>query len=339
MRVQVYRVATVLSLLAAAAFAQQAGEVLEVFHFTNATGQQGMQEIGNAVRTVLELPQVSVQMDARTLTVQAAPSNLALAQWLFQEMDTPAAPPPPALQVDRNPELTGGADQMRIFRLAHTDAAQAYQEMLNATRTIPEITKVFPSTRTWSMAVRGSQDQLNIAEWLLRQFDQPATPLGQPRAEANYSGIDPAGFQTRVLYFAHATSPQSFQEVVNAIRTIPELTKVFPITAQHAVSIRGTADRVALAEWLLALLDKAGPEPAAVASAIHEVRPGADDAQVFFLAGSVTTQGFQDAVHSLRTMLQILRVFPCTASRALSLRGTPDQLAQAQRILRDTGLL
>ncbi len=64
----------------------------------------------------------------------------------------------------------------------------------------------------------------------------------------------------KVIYLHNTSSPQEFQEVVNAVRTVPELTKVFPDTAQYAIVLKGEADRVALAEKIAHDLDKPRPE-------------------------------------------------------------------------------
>jgi general secretion pathway protein D len=64
----------------------------------------------------------------------------------------------------------------------------------------------------------------------------------------------------KIIYLHNTSSAQEFQEVVNAVRTVPELTKVFPDTAQYAIVLKGEADRVALAEKIAHDLDKPRPE-------------------------------------------------------------------------------
>ncbi len=64
----------------------------------------------------------------------------------------------------------------------------------------------------------------------------------------------------KTIYLHNVSGPQEFQEVVNAVRTVPELTKVFPDTTQYAIVLKGEADRVALAEKIAHDLDKPRPE-------------------------------------------------------------------------------
>src|SRR5580658_9802689 len=60
----------------------------------------------------------------------------------------------------------------------------------------------------------------------------------------------------RTFYLHNVGTAQEMQEVVNAVRTVPELTKVFPDTAQNAIVVRGEADKVALAAKIVRDLDK-----------------------------------------------------------------------------------
>jgi len=60
----------------------------------------------------------------------------------------------------------------------------------------------------------------------------------------------------KVFYVTNATSVQEFQEIATAIRTVPEIRRVFTYAAQKAIIVRGTVDQVSLAEKLIHDLDK-----------------------------------------------------------------------------------
>ena len=49
---------------------------------------------------------------------------------------------------------------------------------------------------------------------------------------------------------------QELQEIVTAIRSVAEIQKIFTYQAQNAIIVRGEADKVALAEKMVADLDK-----------------------------------------------------------------------------------
>lgn len=340
---RIHTAALVVACLAALASFAQPELADRVFHFTNVTTPQGMQEITNAVRTVPEITQASFEAESKTLSIHTTPDRIALAEWIFLELDMPES------------EASGGFPGRSVPGSHHSgrpDACvphgppgfpQAYQEEVNAIRTIPEITKVFPSSRLRQIVVRGDETQIAMAEWLFRRLDQPIAPQGQTRAEQQLhaeSLTSPrSGSELRILYFANASSPQARQEIVNAIRTVPELTKVFPVNEQSAVAVRGTADRIALAEWLFALLDRSAPESTAKTSAVYDFGVSPSAVRIFFLAGALTPENYRETVNTLRTMTQATRIFPCTNSRAIAFRGTPEQLAQAEKILKDTGKL
>ncbi len=64
----------------------------------------------------------------------------------------------------------------------------------------------------------------------------------------------------KTIYLHNVGGQQEFNEVVNAVRTVPELTKVFPDASQYAIVLKGEADKVALAEKIAHDLDKPRPE-------------------------------------------------------------------------------
>ncbi len=61
---------------------------------------------------------------------------------------------------------------------------------------------------------------------------------------------------TRVFYLSSVNSPQEVQEIINIVRSVADLQKVFAYSTQYAIVARGEADKVALAEKLIRDLDK-----------------------------------------------------------------------------------
>lgn len=60
----------------------------------------------------------------------------------------------------------------------------------------------------------------------------------------------------KVFYLTNVLTAQELQEIVTAIRSVVEIQKIFTYQAQNAIIVRGEADKVALAEKLVADLDK-----------------------------------------------------------------------------------
>lgn len=317
------------ALLATMAWGQTpAGQsVSQVFHFTYTQSPKELQEITNAIRTIGQIAQVSPDYDAKTLTVSGTQGQVAIAAWLLSEMDQPLSANP----VTREFRPAGSTnDVVRILYLTHGQGPPALQEIVNAVRTIPEMTKVFPYSAQNAVVIRGTDSQAAMAESLFHQLDLPAgvQPVQNPAAH-QYVTPGATNDVVQVLFLTHAQSAQGFQEIVNTLRVIPELTKVFPCTATGAIALRGPAATVSLATWLFNQLDQpAGGQPQ------FQMPGGADDVtKVYYLSPNTTAQGLQSIVNAVRTTMN-RRVFPNTALNALTLRGTATQVAAADLLIK-----
>jgi len=75
----------------------------------------------------------------------------------------------------------------------------------------------------------------------------------------------------KTFYLSNLSQPTELQDVVNAMRTILEVSRIQQLPTQGAIIVRGTPDQVALAEKLVGDIDKARPE-VIVEVAIMQVR-------------------------------------------------------------------
>jgi len=64
----------------------------------------------------------------------------------------------------------------------------------------------------------------------------------------------------KTFYLANLSQPTELQDVVNAMRTILEVSRIQQLPSQGAIVVRGTPDQIALAQKLIEDLDKAKPE-------------------------------------------------------------------------------
>ncbi len=94
--------------------------VTQVFHFTSTQTAQGFQEITNAIRTVGEIVQATQNTADKALTVSGTPTQIAIATWLFSEMDQPVSPNP--VTQEYRPAGTTN-DVVRILYLTHGEDA------------------------------------------------------------------------------------------------------------------------------------------------------------------------------------------------------------------------
>jgi hypothetical protein len=324
-------------LFASVVFGQTQGQtgagqsVSQVFHFTYMQGAVSIQQLTNAIRTVAEITQSTLSFDAKTLTVGGTPTQVAMAAWIFNALDQPA-PASPATQEFRP---AGSVDDVvRLLYLTHPQTTQSFQDIVNSVRVIPDMSKVFPYSAQNVVVMRGTDSQAAMTEWLFRQLDVAAGV--QPAQGATARQYVPAGVtndEVQVLYLTHPWNPQSMQQIVNTLRVIPQLTRVFPCNASGAVSVRGPTATVALAAWLFGQLDQTPP---AASPSPREFRMpgGADDVtQVYYLTPATTPEAFKNIVTTVRTTTN-LPVFPDDIWHAVTLRGTAAQIASADLLIR-----
>ena len=222
--------------------------------------------------------------------------------------------------------LTFGQDLDRVFYLTHTDTTQQFLEVATVIRTIANIQQVSTDNDQKSVKVHTSAAQIAMAEWLFNELDNPAV---QPSVLHEYRVPGTVDDVVRVFYITAAPTTQDFQEISTLVRTIANITRVFTYNAPKALVARGTAGQIQLAEWLVKELE----QPAA--SSTHEFRVqgnNADLVSVMFLPHTASVEAFQKSAVQIRTATQITRMFTCNGPRALAARGTPDQIAMAQRL-------
>ena len=117
------------------------------------------------------------------------------------------------------------------------------------------------------------------------------------------------------------------------IRSIAEIQRAVSVNAPRAIVVRGAADQVALAQWLLDALAK---PPATEAPSLKPPMAGMVllASRMIYLNHIATPQGIQDVATLVRTQSKVQRVFAYAWSRAIALRATPEQLSEAERLIR-----
>jgi type II secretory pathway component GspD/PulD (secretin) len=252
-----------LLLLPAVALAQPTldGETVRVFRFAHAEGPQQRQEMVNAIRTVAELQRAVVDNRAGALAVRGTPEQLDLTAWIFAELDrTPGAP---AATVMESHQVPGDyAPQARVFFLAHGADPETIQEVVNTLRSVAELQRVMAYSANSALVVRGTSDQMELAAWLVRNLDKAAGVQGAAKPlEYTYNDSSPRpATAVRMYRIAHSTTPQTLQELVNAVRSIAEAQRVTVNTAVATITLRATPAQATMATWLIQELDRAPVE-------------------------------------------------------------------------------
>ena len=239
------------------------------------------------------------------------------------------------------PAADRGVDRVLYYTNAKT--VQDIQEIATLVRALADVPQVNADTEQRSLSLHGTADQIALAEWLLQELDQPlpAQPAAQqnePPRKHEYRIAGSGEPLVRVFYLPHAQTLQELQEAATLIRSIGEIRRVFTYNAPRAMALRGTAEQVALAEWLVQELDTNRQATRTADPAAHEFRmsPNGDDiVRVFYLTHTDTVQHFQQIITQVRSMTGTRRVFTFNAPRAAAFRGTLDQIAQAERLIQE----
>ncbi len=108
---------------------------------------------------------------------------------------------------------------------------------------------------------------------------------------------------------------------------------MFGCVSTRTVGVRGTANQVALANWLNEELEKPASLQGPAVAGPKFLMPGNDEdiVRVFYLARAGTPREFQQAASQIRTATNIRQGYAYYAQRALVLRGTPGQMEIAEK--------
>ncbi len=313
------------ALLAVSACAQDA---TRVYHFANLKTPRDFQEVSNLFRTVGGIDAVTVQNQQATLTITGTSNQVALADWLFPQLDQSPAKPGPS---NGTYTMTGDLGTVRVFHFAHANTSPQVQEIVNVVRTAADIQRIGPVNSAGLLAVRGTADQVGATDWLISQLDVAGPEPGTPVQAHQLAGVrDP---EMRVAHLAHTTSPQALQELVNTMRTVVDVNRVMPVHTVATVVFRGTAEQIPLAEWVISQIDQAigqqGPAPHQQQFMMPWDPSHETQVRVFYFSHANTPAAIQEIVNAVRVNAQINRVFPCNQPKAIVVRGSADQVSKA----------
>ena len=226
-----------------------ADDVARVFRFEHTLTRESVQEISTVVRSIAEIRQAYANAEARSLTAQASPEQVELAEWVVKELDRPAAAQggaSPASFVIHPPN--GTAHVVRIFFLPAGIEVHHLQEITTAVRSVGEIRHAFTYNAARAVAVRGTQEQLLLTEWLLEELQKPSgiSLTREFRLDSEREGV------VQVFHLPQALSIERFQEIARATRPAASIRRLFTFNRTRAIAVRGTAEQVSSAARFLA---------------------------------------------------------------------------------------
>ena len=207
----------------------------------------------------------------------------------------------------------------RVFKLVNATAVTSLQEIATTLRAIAQIQQLSVDDAHATLTVKGTADQIALAEWMVPKLDVTAGSNPGPqeyRASGNSDDV------VVVSELVHTTTMQGVQEIATTLRTVAEIQKIFAITTP-LVTLRGSASQMALAKFLLSELEQ--PAQARQNAFVHEFRMtggGNNTVVVYGLAHTDSAQSLQEIITNLRAVLDIQRIFQVTAPKLLAIRGS-----------------
>jgi type II secretory pathway component GspD/PulD (secretin) len=236
-------------------------------------------------------------------------------------------------------QQTAAQSVRKVLYFANTDSRPGMQQISNAIRATASTSSDLDLTQR-TLEVSGTANQIELAEWVFNELDRPATAqASQSPNSTTYTEQLPNGKTlsevVRVFYFTNSTSPKAIQEKVNTIRGIAEIVRVMPVNERSAIVLRGSVERMGLAEWLFNDLNQ---PPTTQRSGVLQYRlpPATTDpdhsdlTRIFYLS---RTADAQQILNAIRSSTRITRMMPDPEQNALVIRASDSLVADAERLV------
>ena len=294
------------------------------YRFAASLTPRDLNEAATVVKSVAEVPQVSIDASTGTLTFTGSAENVDFAQWALSTIDKSYD----GSSTNQAYTLPTG-ETARVNFLVYQRTPQNVQELLTILRTVADVQHVFNLTSNSAIVLRGPVWSIDFAEWIIGQIDQPnpAKPDTTER-EFNVGGPDfrGLGHSARLNFLANMTSIRQTSELLTVLRTVGEVQKIFTFTSTHALVLRAGDSDLQRAEWIIRQLDVPAQQSSGGGTF---TAPAGDDVTRIFPVINANPLWVQDAAGSLRLELKIRTVSATTAPATIIVRGAADQIAAA----------
>lgn len=193
---------------------------------------------------------------------------------------------------------------------------------------------------------------------LLATMFLASADLAQQAVSAPKSDCEPDNCVSKVLNLPNFSSGFELQEVVNILRTIANFRYIVPKQLDHTISLKGTAEQLAMADKLVSVLEKfrasgsqarssvlvyqfKGPESGTVAAARLLARSPQRASTICelntcFVKALYLPDLSEDQLYALlnkiRSNTDMTRTVPSSSSHMIMFLGTAEQVAFAEKL-------
>jgi hypothetical protein len=236
----------IVALIASCAWGQTTSRT---FHLTTVSTLAGMNELATIIRT-LDANAIFADETSQTLTVSGTDAELALAAWLVEQLDSEH----PQFASPQYTVAGSAQDAVRIFYLVNTPTQAGLNELVTTLRTIGDIQRIFTYSPPKAIAIRTTDANAQLAEWLVQQLD--VSPGNHPSVE-RYGYATPGGPSevVEVAFLTHERTQAGLNDAVTVLRTATGIRKIFTRSTPQGIAFCGSAEQVLSAERLLQQID------------------------------------------------------------------------------------
>ncbi|MEP6535588.1 MAG: hypothetical protein ABJF23_09740 [Bryobacteraceae bacterium] len=241
------RTLTIFALTTAVALSQPANTTL---HFLNLQTGPQFAEAATVIRSIAEIRDLRVDASERTMTMLGSPEQAAIAGFLFGRLDRTSGTMtmPDAAELDFRPSADGVDDMVRVFYWKNPKPAEDIQRMTTVIRSLTEIRKAFLSNAAGGFVVRGTQEQVDAAKWLVENLDQPSLRLRINQ----YRVSDAAGENVlRLFSVSKFGSEEELKNFASALRVATQMRRVFAYYPLRVIAVRSTPAQIENAERMV----------------------------------------------------------------------------------------
>jgi hypothetical protein len=213
------------------------------FRFTHLQTDQEFNEAATLMAGLLRPAEVtSAGQTQSTVTVRGEASDLALAAWIAEKLDSGM----PDGGVQQTPAGGQSSDVVELLSLGFAGGMRSFQEAATVVRSIGEIRTLFTSSHGHILALRGSPAQAELAQWLVAEFAKASSGTASPTTR-QFADLASPDDTVAVLYLKSSPDQASFQRAAVQIRSATGIRRFFTYTDPKAFVIRSTAEQVARA--------------------------------------------------------------------------------------------
>lgn len=221
---------------------------VRVFYMAHMPAQFELNEFVTTLRAVGDIQKIFAYTPLNAVGLRTTSAKAQLADWLDAQLDTEKPAASPARYA-----IGGNADDVvRVLFLAHAPFPAALNEVVSTVRTIGDITHIFTSSQLNVIVFRSTSAQAKLAEWLVKQVDQP--PDSHPTMQRYpFAQKECSDGLVEVAFLPEPLPNAGLNQIVTRMRSGADLRYIFSHSlAPQAIAFRGCPAQVETADRLFA---------------------------------------------------------------------------------------